>query len=181
MKHPRTGQRLQWQWVVDYFHAAERITTMAELLFGAGREADAWAARMRKLLKKPNGPFRVLHAAAAMRSRYHLSARKAKLFRTAYNYIRKRTRHMQYADYRRQGLPIGSGITEAACKTVFTQRLKLSGMRWGTPGAQLILNLRVTLLSGVWHDVYRAMVSTYHNSLPCTPQSQTAPNAQKAA
>jgi len=69
LRHPRTGQRLAWQWVVDFYHAAQRLTTMAEALFGSGREASAWAARMRKLLKKPNGPFRVLHAAAAMKSR----------------------------------------------------------------------------------------------------------------
>ena len=65
-----------------------------------------------------------------MSSRMSLSAARRKLFRQAYNYLRTRTRHLQYAEFRRQGLPIGSGITEAACKTVFTQRLKLSGMRW---------------------------------------------------
>jgi hypothetical protein len=134
LRRPRTGQRLAWQWVVDFYHAAQRLTTMAEALFGSGREASAWAARMRKLLKKPNGPFRVLHAAAAMKRR-RLSARAAKEFQKAYNYLRTRTRHLQYAEFRRQGLPIGSGITEAACKTVFTQRLKLSGMRWSGPGA----------------------------------------------
>jgi hypothetical protein len=131
--HTRTGKRLAWQWIVDFYHAAQRLTAMGAALFGVrrddGRQAAAWAARMRKLLKKPNGPFRVLHAAAAMRARRSLSASAAQEFQKAYNYLRSRTRHMQYAEFRRQGLPIGSGITEAACKTVFTQRLKLSGMR----------------------------------------------------
>jgi hypothetical protein len=45
-------------------------------------------------------------------------------------------------------LPIGSGVTEAACKTIYTQRMKLSGMRWDKEGAQRVLNLRVVLLSG---------------------------------
>jgi hypothetical protein len=131
--HPRTGKRLKWQWIVDFYHAAQRLTALGAALFGVrhddSRQAAAWAARMRKLLKKPNGPFRVLHAAAAMRARRSLSASAAKEFQKAYNYLRSRTRHLQYAEFRRQGLPIGSGITEAACKTVFTQRLKLSGMR----------------------------------------------------
>jgi hypothetical protein len=164
LRHPRTGQRLAWQWIVDFYHATQRLTTMGEALFGAGPEAAAWAARMRKHLKKPNGPFRVLHSAAAMRSRVTMSAARQKLFQQAYNYLRTRTKHMQYADFRRQGLPIGSGITEAACKTVFTQRLKLSGMRWSGPGAQTILNLRVLLLSGLWDDVYAATVNYYNHT-----------------
>jgi hypothetical protein len=49
---------------------------------------------------------------------------------------------------------LGSGVTEAGCKRVYTQRLKLSGMRWHKAGAQTILNLRVVLLSGVWEAAY---------------------------
>lgn len=168
MRHPRTGKRLVWQWIVDYYHASQRITTMAEALFGASREAATWAAKMRKLLLKPNGPFRVLHSAAALRSHLSMSARARKEFQKAYDYLRDRTRHMQYADFRAQRLPIGSGVTEAACKTVFTQRLKLSGMRWSREGAQVILNLRVTLLSGVWDSVYQALITSYNEAPPRT-------------
>jgi hypothetical protein len=181
LRHPRTGKRLSWQWIVDYYHASQRLTTMAEALFGVGREATAWAAKMRKLLKKPNGPFRVLHSAAALRQRCTMSKRAQKEFQTAYNYLRARTQHMQYADFRSQGLPIGSGITEAACKTVFTQRLKLSGMRWSKAGAQVILNLRVILLSGVWDDVYQALVTSYHDALPRTLGPSISNQTRKAA
>ncbi len=181
LRHPRTGERLAWQWIVDYFHAAQRLTTLGEALFGAGREASTWAARMRKLLLKPNGPFRVLHAAAAMRSRRSMSAAPQKLFQQAYQYLRTRTSHMQYAEFRCQGLPIGSGITEAACKTVFTQRLKLSGMRWSGPGAQTILNLRVVLLSGLWTKVYSAAVNSYNHTPIRTPQPFPRPHLLIAA
>ena len=173
LRHPRTGRRLTWQWIVDYYHAAQRISTMAEALYGEGREAATWAAKMRKLLKKPNGPFRVLHSAAALRSRGRKSARARNEFRKAYNYLRQRAKHMQYADFQAKGLPIGSGVTEAACKTVFTQRLKLSGMRWSNAGAQVILNLRVALLSGVWDDAYQALAESYHQALPRTQPSFT--------
>lgn len=181
LRHPRTGQRLEWQWIVDYFHAAQRLTTMGEALRGAGREASAWAARLRKLLLKPNGPFRVLHAAAAMRSRVSMSAARQKLFQQAYHYLRTRTRHLQYAEFRRLGLPIGSGITEAACKTVFTQRLKLSGMRWSGPGAQIILNLRVVLLSGLWDAVYAAAVNSYNHTPIRTPEPLPRQHLQTVA
>jgi hypothetical protein len=181
LRHPRTGQKLKWRWIVDFYHAAQRLTVMGEALFGAGREASAWAARMRKLLKKPNGPFRVLHSAAAMKSRVSMSAARKKLFRQAYNYLRTRTRHLQYAEFRSLGLPIGSGVTEAACKTVFTQRLKLSGMRWSGPGAQTVLNLRVLLLSGLWDDVYAAAVNSYNETPIRTPRSRPLRHHKHAA
>jgi hypothetical protein len=51
-------------------------------------------------------------------------------YRKAYNYLAHRLAWTDYVGYRSQNLPIGSGVTEAACKTVFTQRLKQSGMSW---------------------------------------------------
>jgi hypothetical protein len=166
MRHPRTGEQLDWYRIVDYFHASERIWAMAEALFGSGKEnelrARRWARRMCRLLKQPNGPSRVLHSAAAIRGGLkRISESRNKDYRRAYNYIRLRTKYMQYSDYKAWHLPIGSGVTEAACKTIFTQRLKLSGMRWTKAGAQRILNLRVILLSGVWDSVYRATLDSH--------------------
>lgn len=181
LRHPLSGKRLEWQWIVDYYHASQRLTTMAEALFGAGQEASSWAARMRKLLKKPNGPFRVLHAAAALKARRWMSKAAGKEFDRAYNYLRVRTKHMQYAAFRSKGLPIGSGVTEAACKTVFTQRLKLSGMRWSLAGAQTILNLRVILLSGIWEEVYHAAVEDYPGLPNRTPAKRNPCSTQIAA
>lgn len=175
LRHPQTGERLKWRRIIDYYHAASRLTTLGEALFGGGtREAASWAAKMRKVLKKPNGVFRVLHSAAALAARRQLSKSRRKDYQRAYNYLRDRSSHLRYADYRRQGLPIGSGVTEAACKTLFTQRLKLSGMRWSKPGAQTILNLRSILLSGVWQAAYRA-------SLTATPATFERSDHQKAA
>jgi hypothetical protein len=154
LRHPRTGERLDWFWVVDYYHASERLWTMAEALFGKGQKSWAWGRKMQKLLLKPGGVGRVLHSAAALRSRLQPIGKRLADFRRAYKYLQARRQHLRYADYRRMGLPIGSGVTEAACKTVFTQRLKLSGMRWKKEGALTILKLRVLLLSGVWYEVY---------------------------
>jgi hypothetical protein len=46
-------------------------------------------------------------------------------------------------------LPIGSGVTEAACKMIFGYRFKQSGMRWKGEQGQRVLELRVILKSGV--------------------------------
>lgn len=168
MCHPVTGKRLKWYRIVDYYHTAERIWAMADALFGKKqvKHAHAWARRMCRLLKKPNGPSRVLHSAGALRARRRLSKSAEEEFRKASNYIRRRTRFMQYYDYQRLQLPIGSGVTEAACKTIFAQRLKLSGMRWGKEGAQVILNLRVNFLSDIWQPLYRRVLESYHSHQP---------------
>jgi hypothetical protein len=67
---------------------------------------------------------------------------------------------MRYSEYKKRHIPLGSGITEAACKTVYTQRLKLSGMRWTKEGAQHILTLRTVLLSGTWQATYSMSLVT---------------------
>ena len=181
LRHPRTGQRLAWFWVVDYYHASERLWTMAEALFGVGQSSWAWARKMQKLLLKPGGVGRVLHSAAALRSRLQPSGKRLADFQRAYKYLQARRKHLRYADYRRLGLPIGSGVTEAACKTVYTQRLKLSGMRWKKPGAQTILRLRVILLSGIWSEVYERILKTHTEVYVQTPGQMNRRPATEAA
>jgi hypothetical protein len=160
--HPRTGVKLQWEWVLDYYHACLYITTMAEALFGkATKEAATWAAKMRRWMKnKSHGAFRVLHSAAALAARLEFTEEEQKAYDSAYNYLRNHLPLMDYVAYRRRGLAIGSGITEAACKTVFTQRFKQSGMKWSLEGGQVIVDLRVIYLSGLWTTVYTAYVNS---------------------
>jgi hypothetical protein len=181
MKHPVTGAKLEWIRVVDYYHASERVWTIAELLFGKGQRATSWARKMQKWLLKPGGVNRVLHSAAALRDLYHLRGEKLRNFGKAYRYLRDRMGYMRYAEYRTLGVPRGSGVTEAACKTVYTQRLKLSGMRWTRPGAQTILNLRVLQLSGVWQAAYAAVLERFDEPQVRGQAALKARPARKAA
>jgi hypothetical protein len=158
MKHPRTGEKLEWIRVADYYHASERLWTMAERLFGKSQKATSWVRKMQKWLLKPSGVNRVLHSAAALKQQQELRGKKLQEFNKAYRYLRDRMAYMRYRNYRRLGIPLGSGVTEAGCKTVYTQRLKLSGMRWKKEGAQRILQLRVLRLSGVWDEAYRRVL-----------------------
>lgn len=169
MRHPVSGKRLVWQRIIDYYHASERITALAEALFGSDEKGKrAWARRMRRSLLKPSGPSRVLHSAATLRRRRKLSKTAKADFDRAYEYIRRRTRFMDYHGYRQTHLPIGSGVTEAACKTLFTERLKLSGMRWKKAGAEAVLRLRVILRSGIWDAVRDALLAAEQTALPRT-------------
>ena len=159
MHHPITDKKLEWIRVIDFYHACERVTKMAEALFGPGPAAQSWSRRMRQVLKEPGGVRRVLLSAAALRSRYQLKGDRLNSFEKHANYLRTRSKFMKYAAYRRLRLPIGSGVTEAGCKTIYTQRMKLSGMRWQKANAQDILNLRILLLSNVWNEAYQRVLN----------------------
>ncbi len=162
----RPGKRLEWQWIVDYYHAAGYITRLANVLFSEEKTRQAWVRRMRHLLRdKERGVIRVLHSAAQYSGRKSWTKAEAKEYGDAYNYLRRHSGEMKYSEYRRKGLPIGSGVTEAGCKVVFTQRFKQSGMTWGLEGGEVILRLRLAVLSGVWDEVY----SEYLNHQPLVP------------
>ena len=62
---------------------------------------------------------------------------------------------MDYAQALKQHFPIGSGVTEAACKTLVKQRMCRSGMRWKEEGASLLLTLRALVrTSGYWEEFW---------------------------
>src|SRR3954447_22323029 len=71
MRHPcRPGELLRWEWVIDYYHACQYIHDLSETLFRDARHAHAWARKMCRWLKsKPRAITRILHSAAAIRSR----------------------------------------------------------------------------------------------------------------
>lgn len=167
MRDPRRPWRsLTWLRIIDYYHACQYVQQLADAIFGPGIESQGWAKRMREQLKtRADGVTRVLQSAAALRHKHGLWG-QVKVYEQAYAYIKKRSHWMCYRSYRRQHLPIGSGITEAACKIVFTQRLKRSGMAWTISGGQVILNLRVIWLSGVWEDVHQRYLAS--KSMPVT-------------
>ena len=166
----RPGKYLEWEWVVDYYHACQYISNLAQVIFGPGREAFAWAAKMRRTLKeKRGGVFRVLRSAGQLRAIRGLVGEESD-YDSAYNYLRGHSPWMNYAERRRLRVPIGSGVTEAACKIVFSQRFKCAGMKWGVKTGASILAMRVIALSGIWSETRDAMFESHNNTLTSTPR-----------
>ena len=82
-----------------------------------------------------------------------LSAERRDKLDAAITYFANHKHQMHYSRYRKQSLPIGSGVTEAACKTLIKQRLCQSGMRWKDKGAGIVLSLRSLMLTrGRWQQ-----------------------------
>ena len=59
---------------------------------------------------------------------------------------------MQYTENLKRKLPIGSGVIEAACKTIVKSRLCRTGMKWKSKGVKVVLSLRAMIKSsGKWN------------------------------
>jgi hypothetical protein len=173
MKHPVTGRRLKWSWGVDFFHACEYVSQIAGAIFGTGSErANAWAEKQRHVLRhETNGVTKVIASAAQQKRRMGLKGTK-KDYNSGLNYLKKYRKHMDFAQRKRRGDPIGSGITEAGCKVIFNQRLKQSGMRWHRKTGQYIVDLRTANRSGIWRRIWDRLI-TAGVTLP--PIAQTKP------
>jgi hypothetical protein len=167
------GKKLEWTWIVDFFHVSSRLNELADALFHDPTVAAAWVRRMRHILKHDsNAVFRILHSAAYWKP-ISIRGKAQESYDKAYHYLLNYRSAMDYATYQAKDLPIGSGVTEAACKTVFTQRFKCSGMLWNRDndydhrdseatltGARAVLTLRLAVLSRVWPSVFQAFLAT---------------------
>jgi hypothetical protein len=106
----------------------------------------------------PAGVETVITALAHLRRR---NARNER-FGTELAYFRKNRHRTRYAAYGGPGHSLGSGVVEAACKTLVAQRLKCGGMRWGTEGGRAILTVRGWTQSDRFDSAWgRLVAATY--------------------
>ncbi len=102
------------------------------------------------------GVEKIIRAPAHLRDSH---PRKKKLT-TELAYFRRHRHRMHYAKAQAQNLPIGSGVVEAACKTLATQRMKRSGMRWRHRGGQAILTFRALHQSERFERAWKLLSGT---------------------
>ena len=101
--------------LIDFYHAAEKLKDAFDAAHGADSpKAAAQFEKYRHLLRhEPDGVERVIRALVYLRSKHPSTGRIAQVL----GYFRGNRHRMRYADAKAQGLPIGSGVVEAACKT----------------------------------------------------------------
>ena len=158
--------------ILDFFHAAEHLNGALGSVYGDGTvEARKRFAALRfVLLEEADGVEKVIRALDYLHKKHPRSARVTKELA----YFRNNRHRMRYHEFAAEGLPIGSGVVEAACKTLVTQRMKQSGMRWEERGGQAILTVRGWTQSGDRFDrawallaaTYQTEVVTLHNVVP---------------
>jgi len=112
----------------------------------------AWMKKHQRLLDKGKIEKLVL-TLGAIESTHSEVVEK---LRIATNYFETNAERMRYPKFRRQHLFVGSGVIEAACKTVIGSRLKRSGMFWTVRVANAIVALRCCQLNGQFEDNWEA-------------------------
>jgi len=151
--------------IVDFYHACEHLKNGCDAAWGESTpRGKAEFERLKTLLKEADqGADQVMRVLKYQRGR----ARGTKRLRLEQEltYFRNQRPHMDYAEYVRQGLPIASGVIEAACKTLVTQRMKRSGMAWRSPGGQGILTLRSLIQSDRWHAAWTLLSADFRKAV----------------
>ena len=152
--------------VVDFFHAAEHLGRAFDHIYGeASLKAHASFAEYRHvLLEADDGVDKVIRTLA-----YHQKRKpRCDKLKQELEYFRRNRARMDYARLRAQNLPIGSGVIEATCKTLVTQRMKRSGQRWTNDGGQAILTFRALAQSDRFDAAWKLISAEYKNdvSLP---------------
>ena len=145
--------------VTDFWHASEYLAEAAGAIYPGKKQTSQkkqWLdERCHKLKHFKGAAGRILKelegAIAALPKR---SKNRLEKINKAISYFTTQKSRMNYYALVAQALPIGSGVTEAACKMIVKQRLCQSGMKWNEKGASIILSLRTLERSSRWEQFW---------------------------
>lgn len=156
-----------YQRIIDFYHASEHLSLMAEAIHGkSSAKATEWYKKYRDILKnQKQGVQKLIRSVEYYLGSQSYNKTREKEIRKHLGYFKKHKKFMQYADYIEKGWPIGSGVIEAACKSVVKQRMCRSGQRWSIKGGQAILNLRTVVKSNRWEGFWNEFSERYYNKL----------------
>ncbi len=150
--------------ILDFYHVSEYVADAADVLYAGKTKTAKRQIRLKETLrnlKHNKGEAERLNQElqkARPSNRYSKTITKLEKVKT---YFKNHWRQMNYAQALENNYPIGSGLTEAACKTLIKSRMCRSGMRWKKKGASMLLTLRALVCStGVW-DKFWVKVSNY--------------------
>ena len=158
------GDGAEWIWnqaslhfpdaiqIVDLYHAREHLWSLGAKLYPNNPPLQKRWVMVRKD-KLDEGKIERL--VVLLRSQAASHPALAEDLRTEANYFEDNKERMRYPKFRKQGLFVGSGVIEAGCKTVLG-RLKRSGMFWTVRGANAIIALRCSQISGKFEDYWEA-------------------------
>lgn len=141
--------------ILDYFHATEHLAEVSPLMGETSEAQKRWLEdACHDLKNKPKGAAHLLRE--LKHHRKNLTTEVPEVLHQTITYFENNRSRMKYAQYQKLGYPIGSGVTEAACKVVVKQRLSGSGMRWNIEPVQHMLLLRgLTCTAGRWEQFWQ--------------------------
>lgn len=145
--------------LLDFYHAREYISKAALAIFDRDKKSrhawvDDWSNRLKHKQGTAGRFIKELEKQRASLGSKNFIERDEEI-RQVITYYKNHKSKMFYARHIKDNLPIGSGVTEAACKTLVKQRMCISGSRWKDDGASCVLALRTLKLTpGRWQQFW---------------------------
>ena len=141
--------------IVDLYHAREHVWELGAKLYPSDKAAKAgWIKTHQRWLD--DGQIENLAASLRSIASHNQKPELGDHILTEANYFEGNAERMRYPQFRSRGFFVGTGVMEAACKTIIGGRLKRSGMFWTVRGANSIIALRCCRLSGKFEDYWEA-------------------------
>jgi hypothetical protein len=134
--------------LLDFFHLAEHVHATARCCLGETETARAWATQL-LAMAKTSDVTGMLAAIEQMRKKVRSPAKRKNADGLKQYISKRRNKMLDYAAALLNQQDIGSGPTEATCKTL-TLRLKRPGMKWDDDNAAAVMSLTAMRESGQW-------------------------------
>lgn len=147
LKAPRVTRTLDW------CHAVHHISLALEHLLGDDGERRRVLKKLRKLLRQGRWSAVVGELTGLAWER---PLPLDHVVWTPIDYLERHGEagHLDYARYRRRGVPLGSGAIESAIRRVINLRLKGNSISWKEENAEAMLVVRAQVLSGRWEETF---------------------------
>jgi hypothetical protein len=158
------GAAFNWKWLdlvtdyqtLDFYHLSEYITKASHCVYLPTAEniRKQWFRETCHKIKHSNdGVYKLIDE---LRKIKIVNSEKAEILQQVICYLENQKHRTLYRRERQGKRPIGSGVTEAACKVLIKQRLCLSGQRWNISGAAIIITLRALMIThGRWNQFWK--------------------------
>lgn len=141
---------------LDFYHLSDNVQKARRVVYGEEDEAGkAWLGEVLHTFKHEGyeaGRDKLLAWRSSLRGRAKRQAADSLL-----GYVSERHDMIRYPQFTARGWQIGSGPTEATCKTL-TARLKGSGMRWDAANAESLMALEALSQSGLWKQYWQTLL-----------------------
>lgn len=139
---------------MDVWHVVERLWSLGRHFHKEGsKELEQWVEELKTLLYGGKVAELVERLRELLRQEpLHGPGTKGrrKALRTQITFLHKRVAMMQYDEWRKQDLVIGSGQVEGAVRHVVGERMDCAGMRWVQGKGEALLHLRCIEINGDW-------------------------------
>jgi hypothetical protein len=158
------GAKANWEFlehhtqyqVLDFFHATQYLANASHAIHPVdAKQRKVWLdLACHRLKHESDAAAQLLDEMRNMLPNRKKQELVDKL-KSAITYFKNQKHRMDYNQYQRNNFPIGSGVTEAACKTLIKQRLCQSGMKWKNQGIAMVLRLRALISTkGRWEQFW---------------------------